>query len=389
MRPHNYNTPLRGFLAGIVATAIFTSAACVSAPQPSPFQQELQTQLDAFLQENEGVPGIAFAVIGPDDTASFAAAGTADPTGRAMTVSTPVRIASNTKTYTAAAILRLWEMGRINLDAPIAELIDPQFEALLREDGYNVQAITVRHLLMHVSGMPDHADDQYIEIIFSDPHHEWTREEQVALLTKNHDPLGGPEEVYQYSDTGYVLLGHIIEKITGQSLAASVRNLLSLDRLGLRATWWERVETAPSWAVEPATQFFGGQNTKDFNPSIDLYGGGGIVASVDDLAQFWTALMRGDVFEEKETLELMLSAPGHPFPDRYRMGVFPRKLGETEIFFHSGAWGTIAAYVPELDVAIAGVVTEQAGFGPLTVLAIGVIGSLVENTEQSPEQSTE
>ncbi|MEQ9316120.1 MAG: serine hydrolase domain-containing protein, partial [Henriciella sp.] len=354
-------------LAGLVLGL----AACVS--EPSPQQLELQAKADSFLIDDPYVPAVALAVVDAEGRLVGAAAGGAGPDGEGMTAETPVRIASNTKTYVAAAVLRLWEDGKLDLDAPIGGLIDPELAAMLDGDGYDLDAITVRHLLMHVSGMPDHADDAYVAIVLEDPSRQWSRADQVALLVENHDPLGPPMGEFRYSDTGYVLLGDIIERITGEPLAASVRTLLDFERLGLETTWWEQAEAQPAGTAPRAWQSLEGTDTTGWNPSMDLYGGGGLVASAEDLAVFWAALMRGEIFDRPETLEEMLRAPGQAFPEEYRLGVFPRGEGDSEIYFHSGFWGTIAGYSPAQDVAVAGVVTDQAGIRNLAVIVMEML----------------
>ena len=98
---------------------------------------------------------IAVFVAGRDPQASYGAAtGAADlDAQRPLTVDTPLRIASNTKTFVAATVLRLWEQGRIDLDAPIAPLLTTALDRLLRDDGYRTDRITVRHLLSHSAGL--------------------------------------------------------------------------------------------------------------------------------------------------------------------------------------------------------------------------------------------
>src|SRR5690606_5423625 len=112
-----------------------------------------------------------------------AAAGLADAdAGRAMTVDTPLRIASNTKTFTAATALRLWEQSRLDLEAPVAGLIAPELDALLRERGYAADGITVRHLLTHSAGLYDHGSDpRFTQTLFGDPKRRWSREDLVRL----------------------------------------------------------------------------------------------------------------------------------------------------------------------------------------------------------------
>ena len=167
------------------------------------------------------------------------------------------------------------EDGRIDLEAPIAPLLTPSLDALLRADGYATDRITVRQLLSHSAGLYDHGSDpRYIAAILADPAHVWTREEQVRLATSYADPQSAPGTKFQYSDTGYILLGDIVERITKQSLAALVRQLLGLDRLGLRATWWETAEPMPRTALPRTRQWLDKVDATDVHPSMDLYGGG-------------------------------------------------------------------------------------------------------------------
>ena len=98
-------------------------------------------------------------------------------------------------------------------------------------------------------GLFEHpADPRYAEAVTADPHHRWTRLEQITKCTEWGDAVGRPGEKFSYSDTGYIILGGIIEKTTGQNLGSAVRDLLDFDRLGLNATWWEILEARPTGA---------------------------------------------------------------------------------------------------------------------------------------------
>lgn len=345
--------------------ALMTGVLLACSPQ-SEHTSQLDGRLASVESANPDLTGLAVWVETADPSSSGGAAtGVAGPDGRALTAQTPVRIASNTKTYVAAAYLRLWERGVVALDDPIEALIDPAFNTLLTEDGYRTDLITPRHLLMHNAGMPDHADDSYVEAVFEDTQRQWTRGEQVAFLTAHHDPLGPPGDVFVYSDTGYILLGHMIERATGETLAAAVRRLLRFEALGLDQTWWEQVERPAANVTARAHQYLGEIDTTGFNASLDLYGGGGLVASPRDMARFWRALFRGEVFEDAATLSLMTGAPGQADPDRYRLGLFIESIDGQTAYSHSGFWGTYALYLPERDIAIAAVVLNQSGFGEM------------------------
>ncbi len=110
-----------------------------------------------------------------------------DIEGRPLTVDTPLRIASNTKTFTAAAILRLAEMEKLSIDDAISEYIDPQYNTLLSTQ-YNTHAITIRHLLEHSSGLLDHADGDYLKAVLKQPNYVWSRTEQIEMYMRKQFP---------------------------------------------------------------------------------------------------------------------------------------------------------------------------------------------------------
>lgn len=230
--------------------------------------------------------------------ASAYAVSTAGKSGKAgskpLGPDTPVRVASNTKTFVAATVLRLWEQGRIDLDAAIGPLLTPRLDALMRSGGYDTARITVRQLLSHSTGIYDHAqDERYLTLVFSHPGKRWSREDQVSLAVKWGKPLDPPGTAFHYSDTGYILVGDIVERITGQSLGKAVRTQLRLDRLKLRSTWWEILEDKPRRAPARARQFIGNTEVTDLDASVDLHGGGGLVMSAKDLAKLMAALFEG------------------------------------------------------------------------------------------------
>ena len=349
-----------------LAAICLLSIGCATAPNdPSSLQSRLETRLQSAINDKKIAPGMAFVVLAEDGALYEAAVGVADPAGRPFTIDTPVRIASVTKTLMAATILRLWEAGQIDLEASIAGLIDPEFDALLRGDGYDTDAITVRHLLTHTAGLPDHADDAYVAIVNADPARNWTRRDQVSLAVENHDPLGPPDGQFSYSDTGYILLGDIIERRTGKPLARTVRRALKFADIGLDASWWEIDESRPEGATPRAHQYVSGVDTTEWNGTVDLYGGGGLIMSTHDMARFMRALMDNKIFESPETLRTMIASPGNQHPQRYRFGLFPYSLNDVETYYHSGFWGTFVSYIPDIDIVVAVVVLDQSGYSEI------------------------
>jgi D-alanyl-D-alanine carboxypeptidase len=319
------------------------------------------------------------------------AAGMADPeNGIRMTPETPSRIASNTKTFIAAAVMRLSEEGMLDIDDPIADRLPEEYVAMLDGDGYDTEAATLRNLLTHTSGLFDHTvPDRFVEAILDDPMHRWTRTEQVQGAVDWGDPHGGPGEFYTYCDTGYVLLGGVIEHVSGQPMAAAVRELLDFEGLGLTSTWWETLEPRPTEVPDRAHQFLGDLDTADFDPSYDLYGGGGIVSTVGDLARFYRALFTGGVFADPSTADVMLTTvdgaralPGAGTralpPGAYRMGIWVIEIEGLTTYRHTGFFGTLATYVPELDVVVTVATNQNQDDGALTDIALEAIKLVAE-----------
>ena len=347
-----------------IVAATFAVASC-SLSEKGP---DLSTELEALQATNPDVPGFALTVRRAGAVTS-AATGVAEPDGRPMTAGTPVRMASITKTFVAASVLRLSEANHVSLDTPIRGLIDPVWNDLLASDGYDTGAITVRHLLMHAGGLPDHVGDAYIEAVFSNPDKTWTAEEQIRFLVETTEPLSAPGEAFSYSDSGYILLGHIIVRLTGQGLDKAVRELMKFDELGMETTYWDELETPPEGLPVKAHQWLDGADTFDLNGTLDAYGGGGIVASTEDIALFYEALFGGEVFEKDETLRKMTIATSHPEDSPYRLGLFVYNIGGRPAYGHSGFWGTYVVHVPSTRVTVAGVALDASGFDSLRLLA--------------------
>ena len=266
-----------------------------------------------------------------------------------------------TITFVAAALLRLSETGRLDLDSPIERLTSSEHSAILRADGYQPENITVRQLMMHSAGLADHfASDEGIAVAFANPQRLWKRTQQLALMTRLTDPLGKPGETFSYSDTGYILLGEIIEKVTGEPLDEAVQSLNGFQELGIASLRWETL-TGEEPAPVRAHQCIQGVDIFDWNGSLDAFGGGGLIGNVEDTARYFDALFSGGVFAAPETLETMMSAPGHPEVSQYRLGLFMHEVGGHDVYSHGGFWGVHVLHVPSLNLTIVCVALAEEG----------------------------
>ncbi|MEK7424861.1 MAG: serine hydrolase domain-containing protein [Actinomycetota bacterium] len=342
-------------------------------------EQRLQAILDAAMPSMLTPEATlqAAVLVGSTDTSWSGAAGRDDDANR------PFRMASVGKTFTAATTLRLVESGAFAIDDTIDGLLSAETLALLSGDGYRVSEITVEQLLVHTAGLFDYAFGEgspMLQRALSDFGHEWTRAEQLQLAVDVGDPVAGPGAEFHYGDTGYVLLGEIIERTTGKPYAAAMRELLGYDRLGLEQVWLEHGENAPPGAPTISRSFFTTTELTDLDFSIDAFGGGGLAGTGPDIARFFEALLGGEVFDDPSTLDLMLRIPatnmgleefGIPFGDG-ASGLYRIEIAGNTCWNHRGFLGTIALACPAADRTVV-VTTNTATTEPLAIASDLVI----------------
>ena len=340
-------------LVGLMNLAM--SAAAASGSQAR--EDELQKVIETALRNHKELPNITVTVQSSRNNIDWTGtAGVSEWGGAPMTHPPGFRIASVTKVFLAATTLRLVEKGQIALTDPIGTLIAPETNKQLLDDGYEPERILVRHLMEHSSGLYDYASDRnFVERVVQEEEHVWTRREQIQLAMTNGEPLSAPGERFRYSDTGYIILGEIIERTTGKSMPDAIRELNKFDKLGLHSTYFESLEAKPIQAPPRTAQYLGDEDMNLRNPSFDLYGGGGIVSTTEDLATYFRALFTGQIFETTQSLAMGLATPDVQHPENWAPHaplLTVRQLGEHQCWGHGGFFGTWALYCPDIDTAI-------------------------------------
>ncbi|MCE1201836.1 MAG: beta-lactamase family protein [Bacteroidia bacterium] len=332
-----------------------------------------QTELQQLLYDelSPDMPGIVAAIAGPDQKLFWAgAAGYADTiTKEPLSPSNTFRIASVSKTFVAAAILRLWEQDKLRLDDPIALYISSLHSEILRNGGYNPDSITIRQLLNHTSGMADHTHSDRYTPEYMQERHVWTRTEQLEELVRLGKPLDKPGARFSYSDSGYVLLGEIIENLTGQPMGEAIDQLLMLKQLGIANTHMESPDG--DFSGQRMHQYHNKIDTYNFHPSLDYFGGGGHLSTAADLAMFYNMLFNNRFFEYTSTLDTMLQPFSGKSPDAldYRYGIWKTEIGGVEAYTHTGFWGTQVAWFPDYKMAIAVNYSQRwANKGPAPII---------------------
>jgi len=302
--------------------------------------------------------------------------------GLPMTADQPFRIASITKTMTAAAVMQLVEEGYVSLDTTLGGIfVDADMPS-----GYQVadlhvldgikrgSDITVRQLLSHTSGLEDYlsynnkTNDGPDFLALMDALNgggagfatrQWTPQELLAGYFHNNrgkQPAGLPGARHYYSDTNYLLLGLMIEKLTGDHYANQLRARI-FEPLNMRQTYLEWYEPTHGDAPVDHSVDVGDPLGNvdiarlDINTSFD-WAGGGVVSTASDLNTFMRALIKGDLFQSHDSWAQMQAWVHNEDATFYGLGLERFTLGGLAVVGHSGFWGGAMYYFPELDVSI-------------------------------------
>lgn len=339
------------FLAALLALA---GPGCNTSVnnQNEKYNAQFQSVLDGEI--NDSMPGILLNVTAPGLGIDWSGASGLNDwyQGTPLQPDQTFRIASVTKTYVAAAVLCLLEDKRLSLDDPITMYISAEHAEILEQGGYSPGKITIRHLLSHTSGLGDHTNSAKYTVDFLKDRHVWTRTETLIDLVTLMEPAGDIGTQFSYSDTGYVLLGEIIESITGKAMGDAILELLRLKEAGLNDTYLEEFDG--DFSGKRIHQYHEGYDSYNFHPSLDYFGGGGLLSTTRDLSHFFHGLFNHKVFVNRSTLDTMLTSVlnGAELPMDYRLGIWRIEVNGMEAYTHTGFWGTQTVYIPEMDLAI-------------------------------------
>jgi len=337
-------------------------AQCIDDKSTKTIVKNVNSLLDEILTNNDAIPGISLNIqfANKCNNLNFVKGVIDLGSSQKLTADHAFRIASNTKTYTAAAVLKLSEIGLLDIDMPIGHYLPKNLMKIVNQYNTLLTDRTVRSILNHTSGLPEHTrDKRYFESIFKNPNYQWTAQEQVSLLATYKLPLANANSAFSYSDTGYILLGEAIQHITQKSLAASFHSLLNFKDLNINQTWHETFEIQPKDVAGRVHQYYDKKDTFAWHPSLDLYGGGGLVATSEDLSDFLRHLMNGDVFANAKTLELMKEIPIVSENVQYSMGLFKKTFSGVAFWGHTGFWNTFSFYSPEKQITLSGSILQK------------------------------
>jgi D-alanyl-D-alanine carboxypeptidase len=333
-------------------------AAQAPATASAPLDARLQAKLDSAYKQAK-FPGATFGIVLADGRAFGLAVGMADTTKReAMKPTSLMPQGSVGKTYVSAVALQLVDAGKLSLDAPVSRYLgsEPWFARLP-----NAASMTVRQVMNHTSGLVRYEfDDRFLSDLLKDPYKAWKVEEQLAYLFDKPAPFAAGQG-WDYSDTNYLVLGLIIERLTGKPLNDEIRRRV-IGPAGLRETIAnEKPDLPVVQGYAGAGNPFGGdvmmvKGRMTMNPAFEGAGGGWSSTALD-LARWAKTLYEGRIVPAERIAEAVEGVPARLGPEvQYGLGVIIWPSAKGPVWGHSGyfpGYITEMRYYPDLKIAIA------------------------------------
>lgn len=328
-----------------IALIISGSVCSVSAQISAEASARLQTVLDSVSNKYH-IRGVSTAIIVPG-TGTWKGVHGTSANGNPLTPDMLFGIGSNTKTYTSCIMLLLQEKGVLNLDDTIGTWI---------KDRPNISGkITIRQLLNHTSGLYNYTTNpSFNDSLIADFARVWNAE---AILDFVGKPVFSPGKSWQYSNTNYILAGLIIEKVTGKSYPEVLREFI-LDPQHFSHTILFPFQSTTDVIASPWSTL----NIPGY-PQFDVldsgyaneamfslaWSAGGIMATAEDDARFWDALISGHIISDASMKQMRHYISigingGHRW--YYGLGIFmmDHAVNNHTVFSHGG---TILGYIAE------------------------------------------
>ena len=354
-----------------------TTTATSAAPQPSALKtidpKAFQAVVDAAAK-NLMVPGAMVLLRTPQGTFTAAVGTTELGVQTPPAADTHFRIASNTKTMTAALIVLLAQDGKLKFSDPVSSYV-PNVP--------NGENITVAQLLKMRSGLYGYtADPALATVMDADPGKAWTPREVLDIAFR-HPPQFAPDASYEYSNTNYALLGLVAEKAGGRPLAEQLMDRL-FRPVGLTQTSLPAADDTSMPAPYSHGYMYGGSfyaladdpypaemqaaaqagtlQPIDYTHQNSSYAtaAGGAISTADDLAAWMKALVSGKVFNADFHQQWLTSVqaedPDAPDGQKYGYGISYQRFGpNAAMFYHGGelpGFNSFMGYDADSDVAL-------------------------------------
>ncbi|BFV60876.1 hypothetical protein KCMC57_up59800 [Kitasatospora sp. CMC57] len=254
------------------------------------------------------------------------------------------RIGSQSKTFTAATVLQLVDEGKVSLDSAI----DTYLPGTVTGNGYDGTRITVRQLLQHTSGVAAYDPLASIALVEPDGTYKLTTLVREGL---KRAPVSAPGGGFTYSNTNYLILGLLVEKVTGIPVHQAVTQRI-IEPLGLTGTVFPvpgnralPAPAVPGYHGARLGPFYFWSPVLDYDPSV-FSSAGAVISTLEDLSTFYEALTTGRVVSPAALAEMEKPSTVTPIP--YGLGIVRTTLScGGEAWGHNGA---VPGYLSETMV---------------------------------------
>ncbi len=340
----------------LLATVLAFSLGIVGYAQ-SPDKAKLDQFFDRLAEKNKAMGNLVITETGNTVyTRSIGYGQINSAEKKPLTAASRFRIGSITKMFTAAMILQLVEEGKLKLTDPLDKFF-PQIP--------NADKITIAQILAHRSGIHDAILDKNLRP--SSNTTAITKDEILAIIAKGA-PDFEPDAKHSYSNSGYLLLGLLLEKLTGKSYEETLRERITA-KIGLKDTYIATGNINVSKNEALTYVNLGGEwkPVPETHPSL-LFSAGAIVSTPSDLAKFIQALFDGKIVS-KASLDQMKT-----IRDGDGLGMEPFTFADRTFYGHTGGgdnYGAWLAYLPEEKLAV--VYTTNAKVYPVANIMKGII----------------
>lgn len=312
-----------------------------------------------------------------------------------ITPETPFFIASITKMFTAAIIMKFYEEKKIDLDVPIVSFLPKTLVNgihIYKSIDYT-NSITIKHLLSHTSGIADYyleksqGGSNFFNYILNNPERTITVDQTIAIARDKLKANFKPGQKAKYSDTNYQLLGKIIESVESKKLSRVFQDNL-FSPLGLKNTWFYKRSEPIEKLDMPVAEFYFNDQVISYNkPFESSWADGGLISTGNDCLTFLSALLTGKIIDKKTTLPLMHQWRGIDFPLKYGFGTMYIELPIFMTMFrklpsligHLGSTGAFLLYSKDLDLYIAGSI-NQANSSSKSIRLVYQLINIVKKT---------
>ena len=346
----------------LVGLAMLVGVSPAAAQRSTITREEFRPRADSlvftYLAESRA-PSAAFAVIRGNDTLAFGAHGLADVEAwRAPTATTIYQIGSITKQFTSAAIMKLVEQGRIKLEDDLSKYV-PQFPLQGRK-------VSIRQLLNHTSGIHSYTSSREWPKTWGD---EMSPDAIVKFVAADTFDFA-PGTRYRYNNTGYVLLGMVIEKASGQTYARYL-DAQFFKPLGLRQSSYCPSKTSDPTFALGYSKGPSGRVRAQFLHMSHPFSAGALCSTVGDFAK-WQRALDGGKAVSPASYALMSTADTLNDGRRinYGFGLAPGVFNGHKTVSHTGGipgFASAATYVPDDSLGIV-VFTNFDGESPQTLV---------------------